>query len=585
MDIASIRRLAWKMALVSALAAGSHPGIGGAGQPQPADFPLAPPVRFVTNVALSEDTQSSVGKSFKTIFLDAVRALDWERAGRGLTEDFQGRFPRPADGHLIEDDKLSIRRYEPDGLSVLGRDEFLAAIRAHAADWTSIERLSSHVFEFLLDPGLGRAFLKTHFELGGARSGGGRGILHATMAVQLVETAPGQWAIRRWDLVEGTRVDNPSPPFRDITDAVGFHFNRSEANGTFRQDIIDTRASLIDSALSVVDWNRDGFWDLIATESMNHSVLFRNDGKGGFVTEPLPVTDRRLFPGQFLFVDLDNDGLEELVGNRVIYFGDRAWMGVHTRRNGQWVFLPRALEFANPPGLVRSDAQSMTAGDVNGDGWIDVFVAGYENNRSREPNRFNRVNAHDGDDNLLFINHGGLRFTEESDSRGIKGTQYTYVAQFFDFDADGDLDLFEGNDYGRNVVWDNQGRGTFRALEDHPFGRNPNYSMGITIGDWDNTGDWGVYISNMYSHAGNRVVRVTDTLSERTRAQLKIASAGNQLFARRSGVWQEQAVALAADEAGWAWANLFYDVDNDGDKEIFVANGNTSYRDPAAPDY
>ena len=37
--------------------------------------------------------------------------------------------------------------------------------------------------------------------------------------------------------------------------------------------------------------------------------------------------------------------------------------------------------------------------------------------------------------------------------------------------------------------------------------------------------------------------------------------------------------------AGWAWGCLFYDLDNDGDKEIFVTNGNTSFRDPDAPDY
>jgi hypothetical protein len=368
---------------------------------------------------------------------------------------------------------------------------------------------------------------------------------------------------------------------------VGLHLNRSDVDSQLRQDIIDTRASLIDSALSVVDWNHDGFWDILVTETMNHSVLFLNDGKGGFVREPLPVLDRRMFPSQFLFVDLDNDGVEELVTTRVVYLRNRAWMGIYARRAGKWAFLPQALEFENPPGLVRGDAQSITVGDVNGDGLLDLFVAGYENNQSRDPKRFNRFDAHDGDRNLLFINHGGLRFTEESEARGIKGTQYTYVAQFFDFDADGDLDILEGNDYGRNVVWDNQGDGTFRALKDHPLARDPNYTMGVTIGDWNNSGDWSVYVSNMYSHAGNRVVRISDAVSDQVRRQLEVAAAGNQLFTRHrnEGEWREQARSLGVYEAGWAWASLFYDIDNDGDKEIFVANGNTSYRDPAAPDY
>src|SRR5207245_6390543 len=134
-------------------------------------------------------------------------------------------------------------------------------------------------------------------------------------------------------------------------------------------------------------------------------------------------------PSQFLFVDLDGDGLEELVSNRVSYLGNRAWMGIYTRRGGRWVFLAHALEFENPPGLIRSDAQSMTAGDVNGDGLVDLFVAGYDNNRSGDPARFNLVDGHDGDKNLLFKNHGGSRLTEESFAAGDTDPHHPDVAQ------------------------------------------------------------------------------------------------------------------------------------------------------------
>lgn len=572
------------IALMAGLLAGLGSLVSGAGPTSPA-FPIDQPKHYVTDVGTSEEVQSIVQKSLKLTLLDGVRSFDWERAARGVSADFLGRFPRPEQGAAVENDLLSIRRYNADGVEVVGREGFLETLRAHVGPWTSVERASWQAFEFLLEPNLKRAFARVHLELGGPRSGGERAAVNATIEVQLVEVAPKQWQIRRLDLLDGTRVENPRPPFRDITDAVGLHVNRSGAAGELRQQVIDTRASLIDAAVSVVDWNRDGFWDILVTEAGNHSVLFLNDGKGGFVRGALPVQDRQLFPSQFLFLDLDNDGLEELVGTSVSYLGARAWIGIYTRKGGEWVYVPRALEFHNSPGLVRSHAQSITAGDVNGDGLIDLFVAGYDNNRSGDPARFNLVDAHDGDKNLLFINHGGLRFTEESEVRGITGTQYTYVAQFFDFDGDGDLDLFEGNDYGRNVVWDNKGDGTFRALKDHPFARDPNFTMGLTIGDWNNTGKWSVHVSNMYSHAGNRVVRLSESVSEKTRALLKVAAQGNQLFTMKSGAWQDDASRLGVNEAGWAWASLFYDVDNDGDKEIFVTNGNTSYRDPEAPDF
>lgn len=557
-------------------------------------FAIVAPETYVREAGASEEAQAAVQESLEATLVAGIESRDWTRAAKAFTDRFRGRLPAPGAGRVVEDRLLEIEHYAPKAVKAGDRASVLAALRTHTDGWVAVDRASWHAFEFLLHPDGRQAYMKAHFQLGGPEASGARTVLDATVAAVVVKThrrrdgsGADRWQLSRLDVTEATRVRNPSPPFRELTDAVGLHFNRSAENDQLRQEVADTGMSLIDSAIGVVDWNRDGFWDVLVTEAASHALLFLNDAKGGFVRQDLPFPDPLLIPSQTLYLDLDGDGQEELVGSRVVYRGDRAWIGLRTRVNGTWVERPRALEFENPAGLRRNETQLITAGDVNADGLVDIFVGGYQNNRSGKPSRFNRVDATDGDDNLLFINRGDLTFTEESERRDITGTRYTYVAEFFDFDDDGDLDLFEGNDFGPNAVWLNRGDGSFQASPDHPLARQSSNTMGITIGDWDNRGQWSVYLSNMYSHAGHRVVRLADSVSLEMQKRLAGLARGNQLFemGESGNVWTDRGVERGVNEAGWAWASVFYDIDNDGDKEIFVTNGNTSHADQKAPDF
>ena len=544
------------------------------------------PDGFVTDLARSEEAADAAAKDIKATLVKGLARRDRGLAASGLTPDFRACFPGPGDGTAVPDGQFALRRYAEASGPALDGAAFLSVLEAHSADWISVDRTTWRMFEFLLHTDSRWAYAGLHFQLAGPKPDGGRVDLQAVLEAELALT-DGKWRLRKLRLLEGARIESDHAPFRDITQESGFQLAASEENRKLQQQIIDDRAVRMVGGLTCLDWNRDGFPDFIATVPSRQTTLFVNDGHGGFGQEPLPVQAPEESGYFFLYADLDGDGQEELVNSLVHdYAGGRARITIYTRKDGLWSSLPGALEFNVPEGTRDLMVQAIAPCDVDRDGDLDLFFGVYSTSASGGDS-FNALGSCDGADNLLFINQGGLKFTEESDPRGLKGTQYTYIGTFFDFDGDGDPDLFEGDDWGPNHLWLNQGDGTFVEAAGHIFGRDSAYTMGATIADFDNTGAWSMYISNMYSHAGNRIVPLAAGLSEATRQAAAIVARGNMLYERgaANGEWSETAVERRVSWADWAWGCVFADLDNDGDRDLYVVNGYSSNSDAGAPDW
>lgn len=286
-----------------------------------------------------------------------------------------------------------------------------------------------------------------------------------------------------------------------------------------------------------------------------------------------------------LFADLDNDGDQDLV------LGLNGGLMI-LRNDGTGKFEPRLSypQVTNGFGLAAADY------DLDGD--LDLFVCRYFGDpgagaRLAVPAPY--FDANNGGANFLLRNDGGgagtawINFTDATSSSGlaVNGQRFSYAAVWDDFDADADPDLYVVNDFGKNVLYLNEG-GQFTdatvavGLEDSAFG------MSASSGDFDRNGVSDLYVGNMFSAAGSRITRQKNFRAGRDeglREAFQRLARGNSLFRGTLDSSGKLGFADVSVDAGvtlgrWSWGSIFLDFNNDGWEDLFVANGFITGRQP-----
>jgi len=426
---------------------------------------------------------------------------------------------------------------------------------------------------------------------------------------------PGEWhqeAGYRW---RALTVPGGAAGFRDIAGRrSGIRFtNTVSESALVRNRILGQGAGV---ALGDVDG--DGRVDVFLARTEGCSALFRNLGGWRFadITAAAGVGACDRNSTGAALVDIDGDRDLDLVlvttrGPNAIFVND-----------GQSRFTERRDLGLDPTG---KGGTTITAGDVDGDGRLELYVANYKpynlddsippqqrafNQMVRQvgPNKFEVAPEHRAEYKIVmrpdmgglrltvrgmpddFYRNDGGRFTRvpltSSRFRDAAGRalasepeSFTLAARFVDLNGDGAPDLYVANDFeDTDELWFNDGRGSFRLGDWRTQRVMSNSSMGVDFADVNADGRVDLFVTDMLANDTRRLrtqIPTHTALPKRPgdiESQLQMQR--NTLFLNRGdSTFDEVGQRAGVQASGWSWGTLFMDVDLDGFQDILIANG------------
>ncbi len=475
-----------------------------------------------------------------------------------------------AQGTIVSDTSLPLNskqviREVSEKLSPLSRDEFLASLDQTLATFTTLDYVFFKTRGAEFNQAGDRAILKMTASLIGSNHNGGRRSLYA-WADAAASLADDGWVLTGFSVRKTREKECQKPLFTEVATAAGIAVDGPRI-GTEGNDRFYWRGS------SATDFDGDGLIDIFSS-GFKRNFLYRNKGDGSFeeVAEAFQVAQPS-GPTSTIFFDFDRDGDQDLLLGFVGWEEDGLPLGdsLHLLRNDGDTF----VDVSQDVGLnnFRGPTFSSIVGDFDNDGWLDIYVCNYERLDAAYPDSW--FAATNGSENFLLMNHKGKSFTNEAQERGIIGSYWTFAAAAADFDEDGDLDIYSVNDYGVNALFVNDGTGHFSDQAKQLGVLDCGNGMGTSWADFNGDGKLDLYVSNMSSSAGKRILR---RLAAQEKAQgvqktLYKLAAGNSIFINKGKTFQANPEALGGRSASWAWSPVIFDANLDGHDDIYVANG------------
>ena len=335
------------------------------------------------------------------------------------------------------------------------------------------------------------------------------------------------------------------------------------------------------------DVNNDGLLDIYLTANQLPNRLYINKGNFVFedVTETAKLSGNRAWSTGVSMVDINSDGwLDIYVCNSGDVYGDNR-QNEFFINNGDGTF----SENAEQMGLADSGLSTHAAFfDYDKDGDLDVYLL---NNSFTAVSTFNfqkklRDKRDQKGGDKLFRNDSG-KFIDVSEKAGIFGSEIGFGlgVSVADLDKDGWLDLFISNDFfERDYIYMNNGDGTFSEDLENQMRSTSLSSMGSDVADITADGLPEIFVTDMLAKSDDRY-KTTMTFENWDKYQYNLKNGyyrqntrntlhlNNGISFENKLTFSEVGRLAGVEATDWSWSALITDFDNDGHKDLFVANG------------
>ena len=344
--------------------------------------------------------------------------------------------------------------------------------------------------------------------------------------------------------------------------------------------------------VAIGDINNDSLPDIYFTSNQEKNKLYLNLGNFKFedITDKAKVEGTKPWSTGVTMVDINADGyLDIYVCNSGDINGENKQNELFIN-NGDQTFTEKAIAYNLADKGFSTHASFF---DYDKDGDLDVYIlnnsyqaiGSFDLRRNERPKR----DLLGGD--KLMENVDG-KFVDVSEKAGIYGSVVGFGlgVTVGDVNNDGWEDIYISNDFfERDYLYINNKNGTFSERLENQMTATSGASMGADMADINNDGYNDIFVTDMLPSEYQRLKTVT-TFEDWNKYQLKVNNGYYHQFTRntfqlnnQNNSFSEIGRLSGVQASDWSWGALIFDMDNDGLKDLFIANG--IYKDLTNQDY